>query len=228
MKYRIKGDSDFPLVEIDLASNETIKIERGSMAYMQDVDIKGKMNSGAGGGLLSAIGRSLTSGESMFITEATGKSNEAVLGIAPSTPGRVVAIQVEGANQYRLNTDAFLACDLGVNYVMRKQKVSAAFFGGTGGFFVMETQGTGDVLVSAFGDIIELEVTPDKSVIIDNEHVVAWDASLNYDIRIASGTFGFKTGEGLVNEFTGRGKVFIQTRTLHSFADKISRFIPTN
>ena len=56
MKYRIKGDSDFPLVEIDLASNETIKIERGSMAYMQDVDIKGKTNSGAGGGLLSAIG----------------------------------------------------------------------------------------------------------------------------------------------------------------------------
>ena len=184
MKYKIKGDSDFPLVEIDLSSNETIKIERGCMAYMQDVDIKGKMNAGAGGGLLSAIGRSLTSGESMFITEATGKSNEAVLGIAPSAPGRVVAIQVGGSTQYRLNTDAFLACDLSVNYVMRKQKASTAFFGGTGGFFVMETEGTGDVLVSAFGDIVELEVTPNKPLIIDNEHVVAWDSTLNYDIRV--------------------------------------------
>lgn len=225
MKYNIKGDSDFPMVEIDLSSNETIKIERGCMAYMQDVDIKGKMNAGAGGGLLSAIGRSLTSGESMFITEATGKSNEAVLGIAPSAPGRVVAIQVGGSTQYRLNTDAFLACDLSVNYVMRKQKASTAFFGGTGGFFVMETEGTGDVLVSAFGDIVELEVTPNKPLIIDNEHVVAWDSTLNYDIRVASGTFGFTTGEGLVNEFTGSGKVFIQTRTLHNFADKIGRFI---
>lgn len=227
MKYNIKGDSDFPLVEVNLAANETIKIERGAMAYMQDVDIKGKMNSGSGGSLLSAIGRSLSSGESIFITEATGRSNEAILGIAPSAPGRVAAIEVGGNIQYRLNTDAFLASDLSVNYGMKKQKVSTAFFGGTGGFFVMETEGTGDVLISAFGDIIELEVTPEKPLTIDNEHVVAWDSSLNYDIRIASGAFGFKTGEGLVNEFTGRGKVFIQTRTLHSFADKISRFIPT-
>lgn len=45
MDYKIKGDSDCPIVEINLQNNETIKIERGSMAYMSNVTIEGKMNS---------------------------------------------------------------------------------------------------------------------------------------------------------------------------------------
>ena len=45
MDYKIKGDSDCPIVEINLQNNETVKIERGSMAYMSNVTIEGKMNS---------------------------------------------------------------------------------------------------------------------------------------------------------------------------------------
>ena len=39
-------------------------------------------------------------------------------------------------------------------------------------------------------------VDADHPITIDNEHVVAWSDSLNYEIKIASGTFGFTTGEG--------------------------------
>lgn len=35
MDYKIKGDSDCPIVEINLQNNETVKIERGSMAYVE-------------------------------------------------------------------------------------------------------------------------------------------------------------------------------------------------
>ncbi|MBT8846585.1 TIGR00266 family protein, partial [Lactobacillus delbrueckii subsp. bulgaricus] len=56
---------------------------------------------------------------------------------------------------------------------------------------------------------------------IDNEHVIAWDANLDYDIKVASGMFGFTSGEGLVNHFTGDGKVLIQTRNLHSLAEAL-------
>lgn len=64
MKYRINGDSDCPLAEVTLAKGEKIKIERGAMAYMSNVEIVGKMNANRKGlgGVLSAIGRSLTSG----------------------------------------------------------------------------------------------------------------------------------------------------------------------
>lgn len=230
MKYQILGDSDCPLLHVELQNNETIKIERGAMAYVSNVEIEGKMNSSKKGlgGVLGAIGRSMTSGESVFITHATGKCSDAYIGIAPSIPGKIKCLQVGGMTQYRLNTGAFLACDMSVEYIMKSQNVGKAFFGGTGGFFVMETSGEGDVLVNAFGDLLKLHVTSDHPITIDNEHVVAWDASLSYDIHIASGTFGFTTGEGLVNEFHGEGDVWIQTRNLHSLADAVSPFLPSS
>ena len=43
MDYIIKGDSDCPIAEIHLQTHETVKIERGSMAYMSNVSIEGKM-----------------------------------------------------------------------------------------------------------------------------------------------------------------------------------------
>ena len=200
------------------------------MAYMSDVKLEGKMNSSKKGigGMFSAIGRSLTSGESVFITEASGTSDHGRLGIAPAVPGKIVCLSVNDTRQYRLNTGAFLACDHSVQYVMKRQDIGKAFFGGTGGLFVMETQGEGDVLIAAFGDILELEVAQGSPITIDNEHVVAWDASLDYAIRVASGTFGFTSGEGLVNEFTGNGKVYIQTRNVHNLADALRPFFPSS
>ena len=78
MNYEIIGDSDNPLLKVKLSRGEMIKLERGAMVYMSDVEIKGKMNSkGSGiGGMFSAIGRGLTSGESMFVTEATGTADD--------------------------------------------------------------------------------------------------------------------------------------------------------
>lgn len=227
MKYKIVGNADCPIAEVSPAKGETVKLENGAMAYMAGIELSGKMNSkGKGlGGVLSAIGRSLTSGESMFITEATATADNACIGIAPGIPGKIACLKV-GDKQYRLNSGSFLACDPSVNYVMKKQDLGKAFFGGTGGLFVMETEGNGDILVSAFGDLVELTVTPDRPMTIDNEHVVAWDSTLNYTIEVASGTFGFTTGEGLVNKFTGSGKVLIQTRNLQNLADAIQPFLP--
>ena len=227
MKYRILGDSDCPLVEIDLDKNENVKIERGSMVYLSNVSIEGKLNSGKKGlgGVLNAIGRGITSGESMFITNAVGMSTDNKIGIAPSLPGKIYALEVEGSVQYRLNTGVFLACDDSVNYLMKSQSIDKAFFGGTGGIFVMETEGRGTILISAFGDLVELDVDPRYPLTIDNDHVVAWDKSLDYTIEIASGMFGFTTGEGLVNVFKGRGKVLVQTRNIASLAGRLSSHI---
>lgn len=229
MNYKILGDSDCPIAEIYLNQGETVKLERGSMAYMAGVELSGKMNSRSKGlgGIIGAIGRSLTSGESMFITEARSVCNGAVLGVSPAIPGKIAKLTV-GAQQYRLNTGAFLACDPSVGYAMKLQNVDKAFFGGTGGFFVMETEGAGDILVNAFGDLLALTVTPDRPMTIDNEHVVCWDRSLDYHIEIASGLFGFTTGEGLVNRFTGSGRVLIQTRNVQSLAAAVDPFITKN
>lgn len=229
MRYQIIGDSDNPIAEVSLNQGEMLRMDRGCMVYMQDVNLEGKMNSKQKGlgGVFGSIGRSLTSGESMFITEATGETNEARIAVSPKIPGKIIKLSV-GETQYRLNNGVFLACDSAVFYTMKKQDLGKAIFAKTGGLFVMETEGQGDLLATAFGDLVELEVTPDRELTIDNDHVVAWESNLQYHMAIASGTFGFTTGEGIVNKFTGSGKVLIQTRNLRSFAEAMSSYITTS
>lgn len=230
MRFVLTGDSDCPIARLALSRGESVKIENGSMVYSRGVEISGGLNSKKKGlgGVLGAIGRSITSGESMFITTATGTVDDGEIAIAPPIPGKIISLQVGGQQQYRLNTGAFLACDATLDYTMVNQGLGRAVFGGTGGLFVMETNGTGTILVSAFGDIMSLDVTPESPLVVDNEHVVAWDASLNYNIQVASGMFGFTTGEGVVNSFNGYGRVYIQTRNLQNLAQAMHPYLPTS
>ena len=228
MNYTLTQSTAFPLVEIALSQGEEIQIERGCMVYHNgDVSLEGKMNSGGGGGLggfVKAIGRSIVSGESVFITHARGMANGAKIAIAPPSPGAIRELRL-GAQQWRIRDQAFLACDAGVSYEMKRQSFGKALLGGTGGFFIMESRGTGSLLVSSYGDILELQLNGARPFVVDNTHVVAWSTSLNYEIKVASGTFGFTTGEGLVNEFHGSGTVLIQTRNLQSLAGVLEPFI---
>lgn len=93
MKYELSGGNTCPLATVTLDKGESIKVENGAMVYMKDVTIvtiAGKMNpiKKGLGGLLGAIGRSLTSGESMFITQATGDADGGQIGVAPTIPGK--------------------------------------------------------------------------------------------------------------------------------------------
>lgn len=231
MNYEITENTVFPLVNIHLSKNEEVQIERGAMVYHNGkVELTGKMNSkgkGGVGGALKALGRSVTSGESIFITKVTGLAPDAMIAVAPATPGVVRNIHI-GPTQWRLNTGAFLACDASVHYEMKRQNLSHAFFGGTGGLFVMETAGEGDMLINSYGDIVAVEMDGTQPMVVDNLHVLAWSSSLEYSIEVASGTFGFTTGEGLVNSFSGRGTILLQTRNLEALADSLRPYLPTS
>lgn len=107
-----------------------------------------KLNaSGSGvGRFVKAVGRSMVSGESTFITQVFAQSNNAYLALAHDSPGQVIP----------LNDGAFLALDGTAYYTMETQSIGKALFGGQGGFFVMTTQGQGTLLANAYGSIKKL------------------------------------------------------------------------
>ena len=110
---------------------------------------------------------------------------------------------------------------------MERQKIGTALFGGQGGFFVMTTEGQGRLLVNAFGSVKSIQLNNAQGFAIDNNHVVAWDRNLDYSISLQSGFFGsIGTGEGIVNVFSGTGKVLIQSLNLQNFADQLIPFLP--
>lgn len=229
MEYQTLGSGTFPLVTISLDRGDSVQIESGAMVYHSGgVELSGHMNANGYKGLsgmLKAAARSMTSGESFFITTANGTEQGGELGIAPGNPGAIQALDLHDDSQWCLNTGAFLAGDAGTRYQMIRQHIGTALFGGTGGLFVMRTSGTGTMLVSAYGDLLAIDLDGSRDYVIDNTHVVAWQTSLQYSIEVASGMFGFTTGEGLVNRFTGRGRVYIQTRNIKALADMIFPYI---
>jgi uncharacterized protein (TIGR00266 family) len=228
MDIAIAKDLQFPMATFTLDPGESARIQRGSMIYRSaGVDLNTKTNSKGGGlgGLVKAAARSVVSGESVFITEVVSQVPGGQVAIAPASPGTIVQLDV-GAVHYRLNDSVFLAMESSVNYVMERQKLGKAVFAGQGGLFVMSTEGTGRLLVNAFGSIKEINLENSPGFTVDNGHVVAWDKNLNYKIELQSGLFGsIGTGEGVVNTFTGTGKILIQTLNLASFAGELNRYI---
>ena len=229
MKYTIDSNMQFPLVEIALEAGETAYIQQGSMVYhTPSVTLNTRLNGrGSGlGKLMGAIGRSFTSGESMFITQAISNADDGKLALAPSMPGQVIALDL-GTKQYRLNDGAFLALDGSAQYKMERQSVGRAFFGGQGGLFVMTTEGEGTLLANSFGSIKKLELNG-GSITIDNAHVVAWSKDLNYDIHLENGFLqSIGTGEGIVNTFHGYGEIYVQSLNIETFSRVIGNHIVT-
>lgn len=229
MKYTIDNTIQFPLVEIALEAGEFAYIQQGSMVYhTPSVRLTTKLNGrGAGlGKLLGAVGRSMVSGESMFVTQAVSDANDGVLALAPSLPGQVIALEL-GEKQYRLNDGAFLALDGSAQYSMERQSVGRALFGGQGGFFVMTTEGQGTLLANAFGSIKKIELN-NQEITIDNAHVVAWSRDLDYDIHLENGFLqSIGTGEGVVNTFRGTGEIYVQSLNLQTFAGQLQNYIVT-
>ena len=228
MRFSMDSNMQFPLVELSLNQGETVFIQRGSMVYhTPNVTLNTQLNaSGSGlGRFVKAVGRSMVSGESTFITQAVAQSNNGYLALAPDAPGQVIPLQL-GEKQYRLNDGAFLALDGTAYYTMERQSVGKAIFGGQGGLFVMTTQGQGTLLANAFGSIKKLELH-NQEVTIDNAHVVAWSQSLNYHVHLENGFWqSIGTGEGVVNTFQGTGEVYVQILNLQTFAGSLSKYIP--
>ncbi|EJN94513.1 TIGR00266 family protein [Streptococcus ratti] len=227
MNYSIDSNMQFPLVEIALEAGESVYIQRGSMVYhTPSVTLNTKVNGrGSGfGKLVGAIGRSVTSGESFFITQAASNAADGKLALAPAMPGQVIALEL-GEKQYRLNDGAFLALDGSAQYQMQSQSVGRAFFGGQGGLFVMITEGQGTLLANSFGSIKKIALQ-NQEITIDNAHVVAWSKDLNYDIHLENGFIqSIGTGEGIVNTFRGTGEIYVQSLNLQQFAGVLQNFI---
>jgi uncharacterized protein (TIGR00266 family) len=220
-QFTVTGDVD-PFLHVSIKHGETIYCESDAMVMMEStLDLKGKMR----GGLGSALMRTFANGESFFQQhiEATRGDGDCLL--SPTLPGAMQVIDV-GPSNYIISDGAFVAASSGVELKVRTQSVGNALFAGSGGFFVTETSGSGQVAVSGFGSMSVLDVEPGKDAIIDNSHVVCWDSTLRYEISITTGTSsGFlgnlinsqTSGEGIVLRFSGRGKIYVCSRNRNAF-----------
>jgi uncharacterized protein (TIGR00266 family) len=225
--FTVTGDVD-PFLHVGLKQGDKIYCESNAMVMMEStLELKGRMQ----GGLGAALMRTFANGESFFQQHIEAVRGDGDCLLSPTLPGAMQVIDV-GPRQYMLSDGAFVAATFGVDLKVRTQNIGNALFGQSGGFFITETQGSGQLVVSGFGSISQLEVEAGKDVVIDNAHVVCWDSSLRYEISVTTGRSGgllgnlvnsVTSGEGMVLRFSGTGKILVCSRNRDNFVAWLSR-----
>lgn len=221
MQHDILCRPSYSALKCVLEKGETIHAESGAMLAMDSTaQIEGTMK----GGLFQALKRTVLTSESFFVTTITASANDSEVYLAPRAPGDLEAIELKD-DEFIVQGGSYLAGTDGIT-------TDSKFTGWKGllsgeGIFMVKASGTGTLFVSSFGGIIKKELKPGEKFTVDNGHIVAFSASLPYDVhRVGEGMANMvTTGEGIACTFEGPGTIFLQTRNLRSFAESLNPFL---
>ena len=215
MDYTIDLRPSYSLLEVTLAPGEQLVTEAGAMAWMDsNIDVETSVR----GGLMSGVKRAIGGGESFFQNTYTAQGAPGVIGLAPGQPGDIYSYEMEGG-ELLLERGAYLASTSGIETNSDFQGLRGLF---NEGLFILRVSGSGLLFFNAYGDIQEIEV--DGSYVVDNGHAVAWEPSLDYRLTRAGRIRSFLFSDQIIMEFSGRGRLWVQSRNPRSLANWISPF----
>jgi uncharacterized protein (TIGR00266 family) len=219
MDFTLKHQPSYSLLHVTLKPGEQIKAEAGAMVYMQpDLQVETRF----GSGILSAVARKFLGGESLFMNYFTAGIREGYIGLAANLAGDIMHRQMQGESFY-VQSGAFLCSDPKLEIKPQFGGLKT-FFGGEG-LFLLKVSGTGDLFCSSYGAIIPIDV--DGAYIVDTGHIVAFEESLAFSVKkVGNWKSTFFSGEGLVCEFSGKGKVWIQSRVPSGFIGWLTKLLP--
>ncbi|AFZ12121.1 protein of unknown function DUF124 [Crinalium epipsammum PCC 9333] len=221
--YEIEHSPAYASLRLDLQANQSVLVESGGMAAM---DSSIKMKSKVQGGLMQGLGR-MVSGESLFISEFTAQGAPGQLYISPGIPGDIQHYHLNG-NSLIIQSSGFVACSPTVQIDTQFQGLKGFFSGES--LFMVKASGQGDIWFSSYGAILEIPVAGDY--VVDTGYIVAFEDTLNYNVQMLGGLSfsGLRTGilggEGLVCNFQGRGRLWIQSRELYGLINFLNPFRP--
>ena len=233
--FEIKG-AEMQFVEVELDPGEAAVGEAGSMMFM-DAGISmdtvfgdGSASTGGLFGKLIGAGKRLITGESLFTTVFTNQGHTKLrIAFAAPYPGKIIPMDLRQLGGMLVcQKDAFLCAAKGVSLGMYlQQKMSTGFFGGEG-FIMQKLEGDGLAFVHAGGTVVQRELQPGQTLLIDTGCVVAFTPNVNFEIqyvgKIKTALFG---GEGLFfAKVSGPGTVWLQSLPFSRLASRVFAAAP--
>lgn len=214
MRFQIEHAPVFSVVEFQLDEAEEVVAQPDSMiSITPGIHISASIGHRASERNWWSGFKGLLGGESLFRAVFRAKRDGQSLVIAPSAYGDVLVIPLTGEGGYYLTRGSYLAhtgdCELRVKYGGVKGFVSKT------GLFLIHMTGTGTLFCQTYGAIREKVLGEGEQFLVDNRHVVAFSDTVAYELVKASQSVGdsLMSGEGLVNRYTGPGRVYYQSRT---------------
>lgn len=223
MRSEIQFGPAFALGVITLDPGEEIRAEAGAMVSMSpNVAIETK----AQGGILGGLKRSVLGGESFFINTFRAEGEPGEITVAPVLPGDIVHLQLNGETVF-VQSGSYIASSIGIE-VDTKWGGAKTFFSGEG-LFLLRCTGTGDLFIASYGAIREVDLAAGQSLKLDTGHIVAFAEGVQYNVEKVGGWKStMLSGEGLVVNLTGPGRLHTQTRTPSGLVAWLIPQLPTN
>ena len=221
MQVEILYRPSYSVARVSLGRNEEIHAESGAMVGMSPHI---GMETGAKGGLLKSIARSMFGGESFFLNTYTGVEDGDRILLAPPLPGDIAVVEMQGGS-LMVQSGSYLASSEGIQ-VDTKWSGAETFFGSEG-LIMLRVSGTGTLIISSYGAIHPMELKAGEKYVVDTGHLVSFEEQIGYDVKkVAGWKSTLFSGEGLVAELTGPGEVNLQSRSQDSFLSWLIPLLP--
>ncbi len=224
MEVTIRSQPAFAVARLMLGPNERVRAESGAlMATTPSVAVAAR----AEGGILKSLKRAALGGESFFITSYTAPAEGGWIDVAAFLPGDLNVVEVQPGVSWFVQKGSWLAGADSIN-LDTKWGGFKNLFGSEGGF-ILRAEGQGPMVLSAYGAIEAWDLQAGQTVTLDTGHMVAYTDSVQMQLRKVTGGLvqTFKSGEGLVFDFTGPGRLLVQTRNPHEFLSFIGSAVGT-
>lgn len=219
MNHEILYQPSYALLKIRLSKGEAVMAEAGAMVSKSaGINIQ----TSAKGGVMGMLKRGL-GGESFFVNTFTAEQ-EGEITFAPPLPGDMAAVELTGQGIFA-SSGAYVASSPSVE-VSSKWGGVKSFFAGEG-LILLKITGSGTVFLSSYGAIHEVTLAAGQTYVVDTGHIVAFDESAQYKVtRVGGLKSTLLSGEGLVCEFTGPGRVLIQSRNAGALISWVATRLP--
>ena len=224
MEIVVRQNPSFSVARVQLSPGERVQAESGAMMAMSAGVV---LEARAEGGVLKSLKRAALGGESLFISTYTAPSGGGFVDLAARLPGDMT-VQL-ATNEMPIFISR--GCWLGNEPTVRLDTKWGGFknlFGSEGGF-ILRTEGQGQVVIACYGALEEWNLASGETITVDSGHMVAYEASVQMAIRKATGGIVqmFKSGEGLVLDFQGPGRVWTQTRNPQELVGWLASVLPS-
>ncbi len=224
MQVELRHQPSFSVARIHLEPSEQVRAESGAMAmHSFGVAVDAKMQ----GGLKGAFKRGVMGGESLFVTTFTGHAESSTwVDVAANLPGDIWVTDVVPGRALVVTRGSWLANASGVD--IDTKWGGAKMFTGGEGLFVLHATGEGPIVLAAYGAMDVHDLQEGQGFTVDSGHLVAYDDTISLQTRkVTSGLMStMKSGEGLVLDFQGPGRVVTQSRNPNGLINWLQSVLP--
>ena len=225
MQVQTRQGPAYGVARLTLAPGEQVRVEAGAMMAMSaGVTLTSKME----GGFMKSLKRAALGGESFFQTTYTAPGQGGFVDVAARLPGDLLSYELQRGTALFIQKGSWLANAM--NVVIDAKWGGFSNMIGSEGAFIIRAEGQGPVVFACYGALETWNLEAGQTITVDTGHMVAYESTISMQLRKVTGGLvqTFKSGEGLVFDFTGPGKVMTQTRNPNELLGWISAAIGTS